>query len=67
MQKKYQEFLESAAGDYMVKTLTKMIADEHRKSEKNPASARDNAQYARGIRAALNHFTVIATKSKGGK
>jgi len=57
-------FKQSDAGAYFIDALKQMIADSHEKSEKNPESARDNAQRAAGIREVLNHISSYSAEIK---
>lgn len=57
-------FKESDAGAHYLNALNKLIDDKHYDSEKNPESARDNAQRAAGIREAIDLISSYSAEIK---
>lgn len=61
----YQAFFEkSEAGKYFMSELNRMLSDNHETAEKNPETARDHMQRAKGNRQVLEHIVSVGIEIK---
>lgn len=61
----YQSFFEkSEAGKYFMSELNRLLSDNHEAAEKNPETARDFMQRAKGNRQVLEHILSVGIEIK---
>lgn len=64
----YQNFfLKTDEGKDFIAEITRQIAANHEKSEKDPELSRDYAQRAKGNREILEHIQSVVAEPKKGK
>lgn len=65
-QKPTKDFLESSAGENLLKALRAEIESLHKNAEDEPELSRDHVQRAKGVRLAINvlHSTAAEIKRK---
>ena len=67
IRQQYRDFFTSAAGDYLIREIERLIADNHRHAEDDPTLARDYVQRAKGSREIQNHIQSVLTEVKRSK
>lgn len=61
----YQAFFQkSESGKFFMEFLNDEIGREHERAEKEPESARDHTQRAKGLRTVVEHISVTAKEDK---
>lgn len=60
-------FVESAAGQHLMKQIDQLVADAHEKAEANPELSRDFTQRAKGVRNVKDLIVGLGVEIKKGR